>query len=98
MAVVGLSFWPAALACQRISQDASELALAEVLAAAETCSHPPTRAYVLAHVCSDYYRVICDPVRGAAAAALADELAAEHGLTHCSRSFAFLMFLCLYSL
>ncbi len=87
MAVVGLSFWPAALACQRLSHD-SELALAEVLAAAETCCHPPTQAYVLAHVCSDYYRVICDPTRGAAAAALAEELAGQHGLMHCSRYLA----------
>jgi hypothetical protein len=98
MAVVGLSFWPAALECQKISQDASEQALAEVLAAAETCCHPPTRAYVLAHLCRDYYRVICDPARGAAAAALAEELAAEHGLTHCSRSLACLMLLLLCSL
>jgi hypothetical protein len=88
MAVVGLSFWPAALACQRLSSDCSETALAEVLAAAETCCHPPTRAYVLAHLCSDYYRVICDPARGAAAAALAEELAAQHGLIHCSRYLA----------
>ena len=86
MAVVGLSFWPAALACQRLAQEACEPALAEVLAAAEACCHPPTRAYVLAYVCRDYYRVICDPARGAAAAALAEELAAEHGLMHCDRS------------
>ena len=85
MAVVGLSFWPAALACQRAPREASEAALAEVLAAAEACRHPPTRAYVLAHLSSDYFRIICDPVRGANAAALAEELATNHGLLHCNR-------------
>ena len=85
LAVVGLSFWPAALACQRAAGDAAERALAEVAAAAEACGHPPTQAYVLAHLCREYYRVVCDPARGADAAARAEALAAAHGLDHCGR-------------
>ena len=88
LAVVGLSFWPAALACQRAAGDSAERALAEVAAAAEACGHPPTQAYVLAHLCREYYRVVCDPARGADAAARAEALAAAHGLDHCGRCAA----------
>jgi hypothetical protein len=86
MAVVALSLWPAALACQRVSKDATEKVLTDVMAATDACDHPPTRAYVLAHLCREYYRVICDPARGADAASQAQALASAHGLAHCSRS------------
>ena len=85
MTVIGLSFWPAALACLRAPREISESALEEVLAAAESYHHPPTCAYALANLSINYFRVICDATRGTIAADQSEELAVTHGLLHCSR-------------